>query len=112
MIVSTDPAPSALLAAIDWATGLLLGSIGTAIAVLAIAGLGFALMAGRLHARRAAILIIGCFVLVGAPTIARGLISFATSGPGRGEQAETPPPPVASTPPPFDPYAGASVPGH
>lgn len=103
---------SAIGRAVDWLTGLLLGSIGTTIAVLAIATIGLLMMNGRMPRRRAATVIIGCFILFGAGAIANGIVG-SLGDPG-------PPPPVVIAEPAYrpatskplsnDPYAGASVP--
>jgi len=94
---------------------LLLGPLGTSLAVIAVAWFGFALLAGRFSLRRGGLLVLGCFVLFGAPDLAKALIGLAqTSNSGTAplppQQITIPPPPVAAVPAPFDPYAGASVP--
>ena len=112
-------APPDALAAAQWVDRMLVGPLGTSVAVIGVAWFGFALLAGRLSLRRGGLLILGCFVLFGAPGIARALIALAQAGgtataPISPQQITVPPPPVAVAPPPFDPYAGASVPhaGH
>jgi len=110
----SDPAPeSGLLVAAQWLQGTLLGSVATAVAVIAFASIGYGMLSGRINLRRGATVVIGCFVLFGAPAIAAGLreLSFATLDPGE------PPAPIAVPPPPprppaapYDPYAGAAVP--
>lgn len=112
-------APPDALAAAQWVDRMLVGPLGTSVAVIGVAWFGFALLAGRLSLRRGGLLVLGCFVLFGAPGIARALIGLAQGGgaataPISPEQITVLPPPVAVTPPPFDPYAGASVPnaGH
>jgi type IV secretory pathway VirB2 component (pilin) len=112
-------APPDALAAAQWVDRMLVGPLGTSVAVIGVAWFGFALMAGRLSLRRGGLLVLGCFVLFGAPGIARALIGLAQAGgtttaPISPQQITVPPPPVAVAPPPFDPYAGASVPnaGH
>jgi len=112
---SADSAP-ALAASVDWVRDLLTGSIGISIAVLAIAWVGFALLQGRIPLRDGARIVLGCFILFGAPIIATAFLQMA-----RPEQPEShpstilvvPPPVTTPTKPPqFDPYAGASVPNH
>jgi len=106
-------------AAAQWVNRILVGPLGTSVAVIAVAWFGFALLAGRLSLRRGGLVALGCFVLFGAPGLARALMGLAQVG-GTGtapiapQQITVPPPPVAVNPPPFDPYAGASVPnaGH
>ncbi len=102
----------ALAAAVNWLADLLTGSLGTAIAVLGIAAVGFALLQGRLPVGRAAVVILGCFVLFGAHAIASGLMDLAGSTRGAAPlpaAAVVAPAPKAPAPPPYDPYAGASV---
>lgn len=105
-----------MIAAASWIEHLLLGSIATAIAVLAIAVTGAMMLTGRVDLRRGAAVILGCFLLFGAPMIAAGLYTML-NGVAGGTSAKAPPP--APTPPsapastnPFDPYAGAAVPQH
>jgi type IV secretory pathway VirB2 component (pilin) len=69
------PEPGVLLPAVQWIEGALLGSLATIIAILAIAGIGFTMLSGRIALRRTMSVILGCFVLLGAGSIARGLIT-------------------------------------
>ncbi|HEY0043969.1 MAG TPA: TrbC/VirB2 family protein [Allosphingosinicella sp.] len=108
---------SSLLAAVRWLESLLLGSIAVAIATLAVAGFGFLVMAGRVNVRTGAQIILGCFVLFGARTIALGLqSSVAAEGAPAPATAFAPsasPLPVSArpgAPANNDPFAGASVP--
>jgi type IV secretory pathway VirB2 component (pilin) len=114
MSAGPSSGPSALADAVNWAADLLLGTVGTSFAVLAIAGIGLALMSGRLQTRRAGMVVIGIFVLVGAPAIARALVGLTGQNPAQAprtaDQAAVLPA-TMPTPPPYDPYAGASVPG-
>lgn len=107
---------NALPAAVLWVQSLLIGSLGTAVAMLAVAGVGFAMLAGRVSARDGMRVVLGCFLLFGASTIAAGLTSLAhglSSAPDGSEAPPAPPvhPPIVTKPAPYDPYAGASVPG-
>lgn len=70
---SSEPA---LASAVDWLTGTLLGSIAAGLCVLAVAVVGFLMLQGRLPIRRGAAVILGCFVLLGAPVIAGGFAGF------------------------------------
>jgi type IV secretory pathway VirB2 component (pilin) len=105
---------SALAASVEWVASVLTGTIGTSVAVLAMAGVGLAMLQGRLSVRDALRVVLGCFILFGAPAIAQSLL-----GMGQNRSAPvaipTPPPAPAFAPPPTakpraDPYAGASVP--
>ena len=125
--MTPDPGTSALSGAAQWLQAVLLGPAATAFAVLAIASVGFLMLSGRLHWRRGATALLGCFILFGAPAIAAGLIGAARSGQADGPPATAvepvalpggkdgkPPNPVCSTcgpATPSDPYAGAYVPG-
>jgi type IV secretory pathway VirB2 component (pilin) len=107
---------SAIGAAVLWVQGTLLGSIAVAVGVVAVASVGLMMLGGRIDLRRGMIVIAGCFVLFGAPTIAGGIQSMLNgSDENIDASAEAPPPvppPPASPPAPVsaDPYAGASVP--
>jgi len=106
-----------LVAAISWLQDLLLGTVATSIAVIAIAAIGFGMLTGRVNIRHGATVILGCFILFGASTIVNGM-RYAASGVGGYDPppaivAAPPPPPRAQptgVPAPYDPYAGASVP--
>jgi hypothetical protein len=108
-----------LVAAISWLQDVLLGTVATSIAVIAIAAIGFGMLTGRVNIRHGATVILGCFILFGASTIVNGL-RYAASGVGGYDPppvivAAPPPPPLprvqpTKTPAPYDPYAGASVP--
>lgn len=112
--VPSDPQAGPLVAAVSWVANLLTGSLGTIVAVLAIAGVGLALLQGYIPARRVGLVFIGCFVLFGARSIAGGLIGvtarYKAVEPVVAQQPVNVPPKV-SAPPPFDPYAGAALPG-
>lgn len=111
----SDPPPaSAIAAATDWIGNLLFGPLATAIAIIAIACVGLAMLSGRIELRRGASVVFGCFLLFGAKGIADGFRASATGSP----------PPVAAAVPPltfvpssshsqradgYDPYAGAAV---
>lgn len=107
--------PNALIVSSDWIAGTLTGTLGIMLAVLAIAGVGFAILQGLLAVRNGVRVVLGCFILFGAPAIAEALTGLAAqTSPQSAEVYNAPPPPPMSvpTPPPPDPdpYAGASVP--
>lgn len=114
ILAAAAPQGNTLAAATGWLEGLVLGQVGTALAVLAVAGIGLAMLQGRLAARQGVRVILGCFILFGAPSIARGLLDLARWNTAPALIQVAPPPPSAalpSPPPPNpDPYAGASVP--
>lgn len=109
---------SVLAAAISWLQDVLLGTVATSIAVIAVAAIGFGMLTGRVNIRHGATVTLGCFILFGASTIVNGL-RYAASGVGGYDPppviVAAPPPappavPPTGTPAPYDPYAGASVP--
>ncbi|MFL9841149.1 TrbC/VirB2 family protein [Sphingomonas sp. ST-64] len=109
----SGPSSSALVAAAEWIQGTLLGTLATTIAVIAIAWIGLGMLTGRIDLRRGATIVLGCFVLFGAPTIAAGLMRLGDASVGRAAEPIAPAPPapiVTLSPVPYDPYAGASVP--
>lgn len=106
--------PNAIGNAAEWLSAVVTGSSATIAATLAIAGLGLAMMHGRINVRDGVRVVAGCFILFGAPVIARDLLSLAgwNAGPAVIEVRASPAPIVMpSAPSPNrDPYAGASVP--
>jgi type IV secretion system protein VirB2 len=115
--LADPPGGSPLLAAVAWVQGTLLGTIATAIAVIAVASVGLMMFSGRLPARRGLFVVLGCFILFGAPAIAAGIQAFLAGGDTQAayQPRPVPPPPAAPAPPPNppanrDPYAGAAVP--
>lgn len=73
-----DPAGSGpITGAVDWLQGTLLGNVATAIAVIAVAGVGFGMLTGRINWRHGATVVLGLFVLFGAATIVGGIRSVA-----------------------------------
>jgi type IV secretion system protein VirB2 len=73
-----DPRGSGpILAAVMWVQGTLLGNVATAVAVVAIAVVGFLMLTGRLEWRRGITVILGCFIIFGAAAIVSGIQSAA-----------------------------------
>lgn len=101
-----------MAAAAEWLSGLATGSIAMSLCVIAIAVLGMQMLAGRIPIRAGVQVVLGCFILLGAPTLASAFLAL-------GEQAAGPaiPSPVIRGPggraplpqSTYDPYAGASV---
>jgi type IV secretion system protein VirB2 len=78
-VVRADPAGSGpIVAALGWLQGTLLGNVATAVAVMAVAAVGFMMLTGRMNWRFGATVIIGCFVLFGAGAIVSGIQSAAS----------------------------------
>lgn len=119
MHISAAAQPNAhdgsLPSALHWVEGVLVGSVGSTIAIIAVGLTGFALLSGRMPFRHGASVVLGCFILFGAPAIAKGLLDlgFVSSGPVSISPPSVilPPPLPSKAPQPnYDPYAGASVP--
>ena len=78
---ASDPAGSGpIVAALGWLQGTLLGNVATAVAVMAVAAVGFMMLTGRLNWRFGATVIIGTFILFGAGTIVAGIQSASGAG--------------------------------
>ena len=69
-----------IVAALAWLQGTLLGNVATAVAVIAVAMVGFMMLTGRMNWRFGATVIIGCFILFGAGAIVSGIQSAAAAG--------------------------------
>ena len=99
-------------AAAGWLGALATGSLALGLCIIAIAVIGLLMLSGRLPVRSGMRVVLGCFVLLGAPVIAAALMGLA----GRSNQAPslTVPQEAAPTRAPlpkanYDPYAGASL---
>lgn len=113
----SDPAGSNVLTdAVAWLQGTMLGTVATLVAILAVASVGLMMLTGRISVRHGATVVVGCFILFGAATIAAGIRAFVGGGGEEAYASEPPPPPPVpppsppAPPPANDPYAGASVP--
>lgn len=108
---------SPLIESARWALELLTGTPAVVVATIAVAGFGFALLQGRIDVRRGAAVIIGIFIVFGAPAIASALMS-ALRPPPQPSMATVVTPaipvvltsPSGSNNPAYDPYAGAALP--
>lgn len=104
---------SVMLAAGDWIAGVLTGSIATALCIVAVASLGLIMLWGEIPVRRGVQVILGCFVLLSASTVAGALTEFSGDLAGNDQAPvplvieQEPPPPLP--PANYDPYAGASL---
>ena len=73
-----DPAGSGPIAgAVDWLQGTLLGNVATAVAVIAVAAVGFMMLTGRVNWKYGATVVLGLFILFGAASIVGGIRSVA-----------------------------------
>ncbi len=71
---TADPQGSGpIVAALGWLQGTLLGNVATAVAVMAVAAVGFMMLTGRMNWRFGATVVIGIFILFGAGTIVAGI---------------------------------------
>jgi type IV secretory pathway VirB2 component (pilin) len=69
-----DPRGSGpILAAVNWVQGTLLGTAATAVAVVAVAIVGFMMLTGRMNWKHGITVILGCFILFGATAIVAGI---------------------------------------
>jgi type IV secretory pathway VirB2 component (pilin) len=108
-------ASSAFTAAVQWTESALLGTFATSLAVIAVAFVGLRLLSGQLSPAAMMRVVVGCFILFGAPSIASGIMAAARGGyAGMAAQAPVTAPAAVPTsrPGPFDPYAGAAAPGN
>ena len=77
----SDPAGSgAIVSAVRWLQGTLLGTVATVVAVIAVATVGLLMLTGRINWRYGATVILGCFILFGAASIVAGIQSTAGLG--------------------------------
>lgn len=111
---SSGVADGAIVSASGWIAGIMTGPLATIVATLAVAALGFAMLQGRLSMKDGTRVILGCFILFGAPYIAMELVPAAQQG-ARAQSVYSAPsqqiPDVPDAPQANpDPYAGASVP--
>lgn len=108
------PKGSAISATTDWLAGVLAGPAAIGLCVVAVAIVGITMLSGRLAIRDGLRVLLGCFVLIGAPLLATEFRSFAQDA-SSVRAAEPPPasrPPARELPPAdYDPYSGASLRG-
>ncbi len=111
----SDPASSSsIVAGVAWVQDMLLGTAATSIAIICVAGVGYQFLTGRVPARRAMTVILGCFILFGAPGIAAALGALASREAVTDTTEQVPPPPPQvvpisrppsrAAPDPFNPY--------
>lgn len=80
-MAAADPAGSGPIgSAAEWLQGTMLGNVATAIAVMAVAAVGFMMLAGRINWRYGATVVLGLFVVFGAASIVAGIRSAAGAG--------------------------------
>lgn len=106
---------SAVSSSVLWVQSALMGTVASAVALIAVATVGLMMLNGSLDIRRGARTILGCFLVFGASTIADAFLAVTKSDANPAPMQLTPPPPPVLPPvlPPaaaYDPYAGAAVP--
>ena len=75
---AADPAGSGpIVGAVNWLQGTLLGNVATAVAVIAVAAIGFMMLTGRMNWKYGATVVLGLFILFGAASIVGGIRSVA-----------------------------------
>lgn len=109
------PSANALVAAVQWLEGALLGRVATTVAIIAVASVGLLLLSGRIDLRRGAQVIMGCFILFGASVTVDGIMHVTWSEDSDAVAQPAPSAPIYAPPPalkaaPYDPYAGAALP--
>ena len=97
----------------NWLVALVTGGLAVGLCAIAVAVIGLLTLSGRMPVRDGVRVVVGCFVLLGAPVIATAFV-------GTGQQIGSPPPPAEPirslaeprrdlSPSAFDPYAGNSL---
>ena len=71
-----DPGGNPIVDALNWMMEILLGPIATALAVMAVAGVGFMMLTGRMNWRYGGTVIIGVFIIFGAPRLVSSISGF------------------------------------
>lgn len=117
LLLQSNASQGTLTNAVSWVEMLLLGQLGSAIAIIAVALTGISMWSGHLSYRDGVRVLVGCFILFGAPTMAGGLTGLVARAPVAVTIDVSPtlqPNPSRVAPPaqtanPFDPYAGAQT---
>jgi type IV secretory pathway VirB2 component (pilin) len=66
-----------ILGAANWVRDLLMGTVATTVAVIAVAMVGFMMLTGRMNWKHGAVVILGLFILFGAPHIVASIQAAA-----------------------------------
>lgn len=66
-----------ILGAAIWVQDLLMGPVATTVAVIAVAMVGFMMLTGRMNWKHGAVVILGLFILFGAPHIVASIQAAA-----------------------------------
>ncbi len=96
-----------------WVSQVMLGQLAVGLCVVAVALIGLGMLGGRVNVRTGLRVVLGCFVLLGAPGIAASLLGFAeeVQVPVEVHVAAEESPLIREALPPSDynPYARASM---
>ena len=76
--VNSPQGSGPILGAVNWVRGTMEGGIATAVAVIAVAFVGFMMLTGRMNWKHGITVIVGCFILFGAASIVAGIQSTAS----------------------------------
>jgi type IV secretion system protein VirB2 len=66
-----------ILGAVTWIKDILMGPVATTVAVIAVAMVGFMMLTGRMNWKHGAVVILGLFILFGAPHIVASIQAAA-----------------------------------
>lgn len=87
---------------------MLFGPLAVTLCVLAVAFVGFVMLTGRMPVRMGLRVVLGCFVLLGAPVIASGLMQLDQEPRAEPVPTALPEPAREELPPAnYGPFAGA-----
>jgi type IV secretory pathway VirB2 component (pilin) len=111
--LGTPMSPGALVTAANWLQQVVAGNAAMLLGVIAVAVLGLAMFNGQLPVRRGLVVVAGCFLLFGAPSIGKALMGLPGGGSAQlgSQERESVPKqvPLPTVPPERDPYAGAGL---
>lgn len=109
--LGTPMSPGALVTAANWLQQVVAGNAAMLLGVIAVAVLGLAMFNGQLPVRRGLVVVAGCFLLFGAPSIGRALLGLPSAEPvvERGFEPVDALRPLPTVPSDRDPYAGAGL---
>lgn len=69
-----QPAAPVVSGSLDWVVSVLLGDVATALCVIAFIIIGMLMLTGRFAVKEGFRVVVGCFLLLGAPVVADGLL--------------------------------------
>ena len=111
--LGTPMSPGALVTAANWLQQVVAGNAAMLLGVIAVAILGLAMFNGQLPVRRGLVVVAGCFLLFGAPSIGRALMGLSDDQAANIRPAHVDSHvrsgQIPNVPPQRDPYAGAGL---